>query len=534
MKGARRWGRWCAGEKSFDQGGQAQVYRVVDSTGEIAGTFVLKELKNPERQARFENEILAIATLPRHPNAIHLIDSGIYSDRGKPFYVMPEADGGSLNEAVIGTSHDVMRVLDLFEKILVGAAHIHSGGIIHRDIKPENILMFSGVPRISDMGLSLISEKPRVTPTPEAVGPRYYMAPELEDGRCLDVTPAADIYSLGKLLYFMLSQGKIFAREKYQVPEWRLSERYDDERYDLFVPFFRRTIAVSPRDRFASVEDLLPAFRDVAARFAGHPGTTLRKKAPAIEQELIAPSDILEGLDPEEWVELLRLRQRRGAVFSPELLAAARRSMRPAVAGPLALEVLRHEGEMDHAYAVDICAEIVRVGAEESDVFTTLSENWSRIQLLALESHDPIVASIIGKEVSASPEVLHALFKQYDLLDAEARESVLIGLVTKDLPGQEQFLLDLSRTADLNKTMLAMVVAGLMQIATESTLDRVAELLRSTTDTSAPIIEGITFKGSAASMRALLDRGSYSKPAVAMLSLLVEASEVRISPNAKE
>jgi serine/threonine protein kinase len=527
MKGARKWGRWCAAEPSFDKGGQGQVYRVVDSSGELPGTFVLKELLNLKRQARFENEIAAIASLERHPNVIHLIDSGIYLDKRKPFYVMPDADGGSLERTLLGSTHGVTHLLGLFEKILLGVGHIHSRGIIHRDIKPENILMFGGEPRVSDMGLSLISGATRLTPTEEAVGPRYYMAPELEDGRCPDVTPRADMYSLGKVLYCMLSGGKIFARERFGSLEWSLPELYDDERYNLFLPLFRRTIAVSPHDRYATVEELLAAFHDIKESFVQHPGTTLRNKASAAKQSLQVPISILNDLNSGEWTELLSLRRRNMAAFSPEILAAARVSMRPTFAGLLALEALRHESELSHAELVECCCEVVKLIGRNDDAFFTLNENLERIQLLALESCDPIAASTIAKNpIFASREVLKALSEQYDRLDADAKEAFLIELVAKGVTGKERLLLKISR-ADLNKTMLAMVVAGLMHAATDSTLERIAELLRSSTnvETLNPIIEGIAFKGSKHSIRALLDRDSYSKPVVSMLTLIIAASE---------
>lgn len=65
------------------------------------------------------------------------------------------------------------------------------------------------------------------------VGPRFYIAPELEDGRSLDVTPTADICSLGKILYFMLSGGRIFSQEKHNVPAWDLEVIHRDPRYGL-------------------------------------------------------------------------------------------------------------------------------------------------------------------------------------------------------------------------------------------------------------------------------------------------------------
>lgn len=100
-----------------------------------------------------------------------------------------------------------------------------------------------------------------------------------------------------------------------------------------------------------------------------------------------------------------------------------------------------------------------------------------------------------------------------------------LGLVVTPT-GQERLLLDISR-ADLNESMLAMVVAGLVHTATDSTLDRVAEFLRASvdTDTLAPIFQGIVFKGSAPVKRALLDRGGYSERVAAALALLINDLE---------
>src|SRR5438477_546174 len=79
--------------------------------------------------------------------------------------------------------------------------HIHAAGIIHRDLKPDNILLTGAEAKVADFGICLLVEEPRLTATSEAVGPRLYMAPELEDGRNLAVDARADIYSLAKILY---------------------------------------------------------------------------------------------------------------------------------------------------------------------------------------------------------------------------------------------------------------------------------------------------------------------------------------------
>lgn len=132
---------------------------------------------------------------------------------------MPRADC-SLDMYLPEICKDINLSSETFKLICAGVEHLHKAGIVHRDLKPENILMFSGTPKISDFGICLVANENRLTSTSEAVGPRFYMAPELEDGKNLDVSPSADVYSLGKILYFIFSKGKIFSREKYNQPKF--------------------------------------------------------------------------------------------------------------------------------------------------------------------------------------------------------------------------------------------------------------------------------------------------------------------------
>ena len=82
---------------------------------------------------------------------------------------------------------------------------------------------------LGDFGLAFIEDQsPRFTETVEVVGPRTFIAPELEDGRLEDVTSKCDIYSLGKLLYWLLSNGRVFSREKHRDEQWDLKGRTQD------------------------------------------------------------------------------------------------------------------------------------------------------------------------------------------------------------------------------------------------------------------------------------------------------------------
>lgn len=520
----RKWGRWEAAEGLFDQGGQGQVYLVVDSTGQLPGTFVLKELKNPHRRGRFENEVKAIASLAPHPNVVSLIDSGIYRDEKKPCYVMPRADGGSLEAFLKCESLDVGRLLDLFDQVVQGIEHVHAAGIIHRDIKPENILIFGGTPKVSDLGLALISDAPRLTPLEEAVGPRFYMAPELEDGRFLDVTVRADLYSLGKVLYFMLSSGRVFAREKQQRREWSLSEQYQDERYNLFRSIQRRTIAESAADRYASAAELLVAVRAARAQYAEHPATRLRGKIPGIVREWTGTIGSLTQLDAQEWAELLAIRRAREAPYSAELLQACRAAMHASFAGLLAIEILRHKTYLSESEFVDWCVKLVELGNRGDDGFIAMNDCWQHIYAGALTSGSTEVANMVAcHEPLPSLKVLTLLARQFGQLCPDAQQSVLTSCVTTAFDGREPLLLRVSHT-DLAIGPRSLVVAGLMKIASEACLDRVAELLRGVpdNDTSDALLEGILFGKDVKTLPALLARGGFSERVRKTIETLAE------------
>jgi len=220
-------GRWKTGD-GLGQGGQGHVFRAVDTTKQLPGEFALKRVLNPERRERFRNEIDATKRLS-HPNIIRLIDHSALSEPGPgdgpSFLVMPIAEGGDLNDQDRRSIYagSVEAVLKVARHVANGLDAAHAAGVVHRDIKPSNIL-FTGKGHdiwISDFGICLIRGRDRPTETREVVGPHGFMAPELENGGRLDVTPAADVYSLGKLIFYMFSGGIVVPRETV-----------DDERYD--------------------------------------------------------------------------------------------------------------------------------------------------------------------------------------------------------------------------------------------------------------------------------------------------------------
>jgi serine/threonine protein kinase len=123
-----------------------------------------------------------------------------------------------------------LKVLEIFRQICAAVAHAHNHvpRVVHRDIKPENVfLREDGTAVLGDFGLCFIDDEgARVTMTDEVAGSRFYCAPELRDGRLKEGVPvtAADVYSLGKVLYWMLSGGRIFDREEHRTDEYRLGK----------------------------------------------------------------------------------------------------------------------------------------------------------------------------------------------------------------------------------------------------------------------------------------------------------------------
>jgi serine/threonine protein kinase len=267
-------GRWKP-LKTLTEGGQAQIFLVEDKTGAYAEPFVLKRVLNPARDGRFRDEVEAVKTLS-HPNIVRLLDHSALDaapgDDARQYLVMPYAKGGDLSKAVDryrGKLDDVLTVAIQIARALQAA---HAAGIIHRDVKPENILLPGEDHTIwvSDFGICLIqAREQRNTRDDEVVGPLAFMAPELEGGGQLAVTPAADIYSLGKVIYYMITGG---------VRMWR--ERLHEEAYAaLFAAggrVLRLKILLSQMicalpERIKSMDEVLRRLEALAAEAASQP-----------------------------------------------------------------------------------------------------------------------------------------------------------------------------------------------------------------------------------------------------------------------
>ena len=144
----------------------------------------------------------------------------------------------------------------------------HGTGILHRDIKPQNIFIRKdGSIAVGDFGLciDLNDMKERATHTLEGVGAERYMAPEVPKGRMDEPQATIDVYSLGKVLYFMIS-GKTLLREEYGEGDDDLREPNANPSVHFVYEIFDKTITTQPKDRFQTAADVLTALDGVIER----------------------------------------------------------------------------------------------------------------------------------------------------------------------------------------------------------------------------------------------------------------------------
>ena len=153
---------------------------------------------------RFLREARALATL-RHPNIVSVYDVG--ESQGRPYFTMEHMEGGTLAQELAGEplrpDEAVRSALTLAEAV----AHAHHHGIIHRDLKPSNILRGrDGALKISDFGIARLSQGDQtLTLAGARMGTPSYMAPEQAIGTPAEIGPGADVYSLGAVLYELLT-----------------------------------------------------------------------------------------------------------------------------------------------------------------------------------------------------------------------------------------------------------------------------------------------------------------------------------------
>jgi serine/threonine-protein kinase len=194
-------------ERELGQGGMATVYLAEDLKHKrLVALKVLKpELAAVLGAERFVQEITTTASL-QHPHILPLFDSG--EADGFLYYVMPYVEGETLRDKLDReTQLGIDEAVRIAREVADALDYAHRHGVIHRDIKPENILLHDGRPMVADFGIALAVSAAaggRITETGLSLGTPHYMSPEQATAD-RDITHRSDIYSLGSVLYEMLT-----------------------------------------------------------------------------------------------------------------------------------------------------------------------------------------------------------------------------------------------------------------------------------------------------------------------------------------
>ncbi|MDO9354287.1 MAG: Stk1 family PASTA domain-containing Ser/Thr kinase [Solirubrobacteraceae bacterium] len=286
-------------EAQIGVGGMALVYRAEDiQLGRKVAVKVLhgQYAEDAEFVERFRREAKAAAQL-QHPGIVAIYDTGSWE--GTWYIAMELLEGPTLKERIVAEGRIApAEAMDLTDSILRAVRAAHRDGIIHRDIKPHNVILDdAGAPKVTDFGIARRGASD-MTATGSILGTAHYIAPEQAQGEV--ITPRTDLYSVGVVLYEMLTGRTPFEGDTavsialaHVNNEPRSPRSIVPEISPALDAVVMRALAKRPADRFADADAFLAALADAKRGVAPvyTPGTGEHALAGAAAHERRAQAD---------------------------------------------------------------------------------------------------------------------------------------------------------------------------------------------------------------------------------------------------
>jgi WD40 repeat protein len=255
---------------TLGEGGMGIVYlaRQLSLNRQVALKLISAgPMARAEELARFRAEAEAVAQL-QDPNIVQIYEIGQYA--GRPYLALEFVEGESLDQRMRGKPISTNQAAQWSHTLAVAMHHVHQRGIVHRDLKPANVMVRSdGVLKITDFGLARqLAESASLTVTGSVIGTPSYAPPEQAAGQTRDMGPAGDIYSIGAILYEMLTgrppfRGESAAETILQVLREEpvsVSRLRPDVSKDL-ATICHKCLQKEPRKRYATADALAEDLR---------------------------------------------------------------------------------------------------------------------------------------------------------------------------------------------------------------------------------------------------------------------------------